>query len=145
MRCSRELAATTRTSSDGTSLAGIADESIDACVSTVVFQHLPDPAITLGYLREVGRVLRPGGWAALQVSTDPEIHRPRAGRGFRLRAALGRAPRGQLHPAWLGAPIGLDEARRAAAEGGAEVEKVWRDGSQYCVLLLRKPARTRSS
>src|SRR5437660_5782688 len=32
---------------DGTSLAGIADESIDACVSTVVFQHLPDPAITL--------------------------------------------------------------------------------------------------
>src|SRR5690349_23658471 len=42
---------------DGTSLTGIGDGVADAAVSHVVFQHIPDPQITLGYLREVGRVL----------------------------------------------------------------------------------------
>lgn len=56
---------------DGESLSGIADASVDAVFSHVVFQHIPDPRITLGYVREMGRVLRPGGWTAFQVSTDP--------------------------------------------------------------------------
>jgi SAM-dependent methyltransferase len=78
---------------DGASLDGIADASADAVVSHVVFQHIPDPAVTLGYVREMGRVLRPGGWAAFQVSNDPWIHRRRRGReGLRIRLAamLGR-------------------------------------------------------
>lgn len=45
---------------DGVSLAGIDSASVDACVSVVVLQHVPDPAIALGYVRELGRVLRPG-------------------------------------------------------------------------------------
>ena len=63
---------------DGTSLAGVQDASVDACVSQVVLQHVPDSAITLGYVREIGRVLKPGGWAAIQVSNDAEAHRRRA-------------------------------------------------------------------
>ncbi len=43
---------------DGASLDGIPDASVDGCVSVVVFQHLPDPAITLGYIAEIGRVLQ---------------------------------------------------------------------------------------
>jgi SAM-dependent methyltransferase len=129
---------------DGVSLGGIGDASADAVVSHVVFQHIPDPAVTLGYVREIGRVLRPGGWAAFQVSNDPWIHRRRTGReGVRIRLAamLGRGPRGQADPAWLGSAVDLDELRRAAAEGGMEVERTRGEGTQMCFVLTR---RTRS-
>jgi len=83
---------------DGSSLAGIEDASASACVSHVVFQHIPDPRVTLAYVREMGRVLRPGGWAAFQVSNDPAVH-TRPGPLRRARRALAglvrRAPRGQ--------------------------------------------------
>src|SRR4051812_14960044 len=59
---------------DGSSLAGIESETADVCHSVVVFQHIPDPEVTLGYVREMGRVLRPGGWAAFQISNAPAIH-----------------------------------------------------------------------
>jgi SAM-dependent methyltransferase len=124
---------------DGVSLAGIPAASVDCCVSVVVLQHIPDPEVTLGYVREVGRVLRPGGWAALQVSNDPAIHRLRPGILGRLRALVGRAPRGQRHPAWLGSPVELPALTAAAREGGSDVEQVWGEGSQYCQVLLRRP------
>jgi peptidoglycan/LPS O-acetylase OafA/YrhL/SAM-dependent methyltransferase len=123
---------------DGRSLAPLQDASVDACVSVVVLQHVPDPEITLGYVRELGRVLRPGGWAALQVSDDPSIHRPRQPASQRVRAALGRAPRGQRHPAWLGTRADLDAIAAAAHESATEVERVWGAGSQYCQVLLRR-------
>ncbi|MGH2867677.1 MAG: acyltransferase family protein [Solirubrobacteraceae bacterium] len=125
---------------DGTTLAPIADASVDACFSTVVFQHVPDPEIILGYVREVGRVLRPGGWAALQVSTDPAIHRPRGGVTRRLAALAGRRPQGQRHPAWLGAPVEVSAVRAAARDGAMTVERVWGEGGQYTQLLLRRAA-----
>jgi SAM-dependent methyltransferase len=125
---------------DGTSLAEIADESIDACVSVVVFQHLPDPQIAYGYVREVGRVLRPNAWAALQVSNDPQVHRPRPGLRARLAALIGRGPRGQRHRAWLGSAVELPTLRAAAADGRMEVERIWGEGSQFCQVLLRKAA-----
>jgi SAM-dependent methyltransferase len=123
---------------DGVSLAGIEAGSVDACVSVVVLQHVPDPAITLGYVRDLGRALRPGGWAALQVSDDPGIHRPRQSAGQRLLAAAGRAPGGQRHPAWLGSRADLDAIAATASESGLELERVWGRGTQYCQLLLRR-------
>jgi SAM-dependent methyltransferase len=126
---------------DGTSLAGIADRSVDACVSHVVFQHIPDPAITLGYVREIGRVLRPGGWAAFQISNDPAIHGRRTGvEGLRIvwRAVRGSGPRGQADPAWLGSYVDLGDLRVAAAECGLEVERVSGEGRQLCFVLVRK-------
>jgi SAM-dependent methyltransferase len=124
---------------DGVSLAGIPAASVDSCVSVVVLQHIPDPEVTLGYVGEVGRVLRPGGWAALQVSNDPAIHRPRRRLGPRLRALVGRAPGGQRHPAWLGSPVELPALTAAARAAGTDVERVWGEGSQYCQVLLRRP------
>jgi SAM-dependent methyltransferase len=125
---------------DGESLAGIEDASADAVVSHVVFQHIPDPAITLGYVREMGRVLRPGGWAAFQVSTDPDVHRRRRSLGRRALALLGRAPRGQESPAWLGSAVDLGELRAAAAASGLALESVEDPGSQYCTVLARRTA-----
>lgn len=126
---------------DGNSLTGVESESADVCFSHVVFQHIPDPEITLGYVREMGRVLRAGGWAAFQISNEPAIHgrRPLA---ERLRSmpgrVLGRRPRGQGHAAWLGSAVELEALRVAATDGGNSVERVTGAGTQWCLVLLRK-------
>lgn len=135
----RELDNVTWIQGDGTSLKGVDDASADVCFSHVVFQHIPDPAITLGYVRGMGRALRPGGWAAFHISNEPSIHRPRGGAGrlkHRLLARLGRAPKGQDHPAWLGSAVDLDELRRTADEAGMDVERVENPGTQFCFVLL---------
>jgi SAM-dependent methyltransferase len=129
---------------DGSSLAPIESESATACISHVVFQHIEDPAITLGYIREIGRVLRPGGWAAFQVSNDRRVHSARRGwtRVRQMaRALTGRAPRGQAHPAWLGSHVELDDVRRAAADGEMDVERVVGEGTQFCMILARRRLR----
>jgi SAM-dependent methyltransferase len=126
---------------DGESLAGIADDSADGCFSHVVFQHIPDPQVTLGYVREMGRVVRAGGWAAFQVSNAPQIHRSRSLPARLLagaRALVRRGPRGQTHPAWLGSAVELDDVRAAAESGGMELERVAGEGTQFCFVLLRK-------
>jgi len=126
---------------DGRSLAPIPDASAGACFSHVVFQHVPDPGITLSYVREMGRVLRPGGWSAFQVSNDPGVHHPMGGMAgvrHRILSLVGRAPRGQRDPAWLGSAVDLDELAAAARDGGLSVERVVNAGTQFCFVLLRK-------
>lgn len=123
---------------DGTTLADVEPESVDACMSVVVLQHVPDAEITLGYVRELGRVLRRGGWAALQVSNDPSIHRPRDRLAHRALALVGLGPRGRRHPAWLGSYVELSAIAAAAADSGTQIERVWGEGTQYCLVLLRR-------
>ena len=113
---------------DGTSLEGVDDSSADACFSHVVFQHVPDPAVTLGYVREIGRVLRPGGWAAFQISNDPEVHRREDASGP------------TSSPYWLGSAVELPLLREVAAESGLEVAKVVGAGTQFCLIHARRPA-----
>jgi SAM-dependent methyltransferase len=128
---------------DGRSLQPIASTSADACLSHVVFQHIADPAVTLAYVGEIGRVLRPGGWAALHVSNDPAVHRrrPHPRRLVeRLRSLAGRAPRGQDHPDWRGSSIELDDLRAAAHAAGMETERVVGAGTQFCIVRLRRRA-----
>jgi SAM-dependent methyltransferase len=112
------------------------DGAADACVSHVVFQHIPDPAVTLGYVREMGRVVRPGGWAAFQISNDPTIHHRRESRLKRLLRRGG--PAGQAHPAWLGSAVEIDELRAAAGDGAMDVEHLAGEGTQYCIALTRR-------
>jgi SAM-dependent methyltransferase len=123
---------------DGTTLSDIDSGVADAVVSHVVFQHIPDPQITLGYIREVGRVLRVGGVAALHFSNDEQIHEWKQPLGTRVRALIGRAPRGQTHDAWIGSAVELDDVCAAAAAGGMAVEKIVGEGTQYMVLRLRR-------
>ncbi len=121
---------------DGRSLRPVDDAAVDACVSHVVFQHIPDPQITLGYVAEMGRVLKPGGWAAFQVSNAPALHRP----SRRLASWLRRGPHGQDDPAWLGVAIELDDLRRVATASDLELERVVGEGTQFCLVLARRAA-----
>jgi len=126
---------------DGTSLAGIASASADACVSHVVFQHIPDPAITLGYISEMGRILRPGGWSVFQVSTDPGVHSRTSFERARdrLRALLPGGPGGMADRNWLGSAVSISDVEDTAREAGLEVERVIGEGTQYCVVKLARP------
>jgi SAM-dependent methyltransferase len=124
---------------DGVSLNPVDDGSVDALISHVVFQHIPDPAVTLGYVAEMGRVLRPGGWAAFQVSTDPEVHRRRPGVRRRVAAALGRAPRGQDQPEWLGSAVDLDDLRAVARESAMTVAAIAHPNTQFSIVRLERP------
>jgi SAM-dependent methyltransferase len=126
---------------DGSTLAGVDSQSADACVSHVVFQHIPDPEITLSYVREIGRVLRPGGWAAFQISNDPKIHTGGSAVDQLRRALMstvGRAPRGQHDPRWRGSMVELGALRVAAAEGSMHLERIVGEGTQFCCVLVRR-------
>lgn len=126
---------------DGESLAPMDDASADGCVSHVVFQHIPNAEVILAYVREMGRVLKPGGWAAFQVSNDPAVHRrPGISSGLRraLKAGLRRGPRGQADPAWLGTAVDLGELRKAMTESGLEAERTVGEGTQFCLVGARR-------
>jgi SAM-dependent methyltransferase len=125
---------------DGESLTGVEDASLDGAVSHVVFQHIPDAKVTLGYVAELGRVLKPGGWAAFGVSTDPRIHEPppaeRGGTSRRdlFRGLTGKKPRGQSAPEWLGAPVPLDALGAVATAAGLVLEKIEGAGTQFTLV-----------
>ena len=119
---------------DGRSLAGVGDASVDGVFSHVVFQHVPDPRITLGYVREMGRVLATGGWALFQVSTDPALHRPPGGVAGRARLLL----RGRRDRAWWGSHVEMPALRDAAHEGGLSVERVLGERTQFTTVLARR-------
>src|SRR5580692_2800809 len=53
---------------DGASLPQFADESFDFIYSYAVFQHIPSREVVYQYLKEIRRVLKPGGLARLQFN-----------------------------------------------------------------------------
>lgn len=120
---------------DGRTLTPFPDASADACVSFVVFQHLPDPELTYGYVRELGRVLRPRGWAAFQVSNDPEVHRPPP----LWRRLVRRQPRrAYRNAAWRGSAVKISRLREAAADADLELVRLTNQGTQFCNVLARR-------
>lgn len=126
---------------DGRSLGVLGDESADGCLSHVVFQHIPDPDVTLNYVREMGRVLRPGGWALFQVSTNPSVHRaPRTGLKERVKSVVGRGDSEPDDRAWWGSAVDPAALRQALADGGLEVERLLGEGTQFTTVLARKSA-----
>lgn len=129
---------------DGRGLAGLRDDAFDVVYSFLVFQHVPDPAVVCAYVRDMGRVLRPGGWALFQVSEAPEVHRPESypmlrGVRARLRRLAGRAPRGGLEPQWLGTAVARPDLLAALTEGGLVLDGTVGDGTQFCFVRAHRP------
>jgi ubiquinone/menaquinone biosynthesis C-methylase UbiE len=129
---------------DGTSLAGLNDASFDACYSFIVFQHIPDPAVTCGYITEIGRVLKPGGWAVFQISDQPDVHLSSSyERGAQLRLRwrrlFRRAPTGGLEPQWLGSAVPRAALIEAISAGGLQLNRTVGDGTQFCFVEVTKP------
>src|SRR3954449_13603808 len=114
------------------------DTPVDVAVSFVVLQHVPDPRITLGYVRELGRVL--DGWAVLHVSNDPRVHGQAPSAARRVKAAVGRAPKGQADPRWRGSAVDLAELERVAADAGLRVDGVAGAGTQWCLVRASRAA-----
>ena len=127
---------------DGKGLTGIGDGSADGVVSYEVLEQIPDPDVILGYVREMGRVLRPGGWAAFQVCNDPGGRRSRETTGLRdrLRALIGRAPNdpSEGSSTSAGCSVAVAQVRQAASAAGMEIERTRGAGTRSCLLLARK-------
>jgi ubiquinone/menaquinone biosynthesis C-methylase UbiE len=135
---------------DGRDLGTLADSSADIVYSFIVFQHIPDPAITCSYIREIGRVLRPGGWTVFQVSEKDEIHRAEtwsSDEGLRTRIAkvLGRHPRGCEEPEWLGSALSRERLLEALSEAGLTLDATFGSGSQFCMVHARRPSTAKPS
>jgi SAM-dependent methyltransferase len=77
---------------DGTTLSNLADGSVDFLLTFTVFQHQPTTDHLAGYLREAGRVLRPGGVIAAQWNNIPADEYAKRVAKWRRRRALSKLP-----------------------------------------------------
>lgn len=125
---------------DGRGLGVLADASVDGCFSHVVFQHIPHAEVTLDYVRDMGRVLRRGGWALFQVSTDPGVHDARLGLRMRVKRLWDPKLRVTRDRAWWGSAVEVGALRSAVAQGGLELEQLHGAGTQYTTVLARQSA-----
>ena len=95
---------------------------LDFAFSMMVFQHIPSREIIESYVREVHRLLRPGGLFKFQVQGSPDV---------------------QLLPedTWVGASFNEDAARQMAARCGFEMRYHAGAGDQYYWLwFFKQPA-----
>jgi len=134
---------------NGIDLAGLSDASFDFVFSYLVLQHVPDPGIVRGYLREIGRVLAPGG--AFHVQVNGEAAPARRSLASRMRARLARTlhalaprarsgPRGLDSPAWRGCRVPLPVAREFCRDAGLTLDRTSGEGTQYLWLTGHRPA-----
>lgn len=104
-------------------LRAFADNYFDFVYSYAVFQHIPSGDVVFGYLREVARVLAPGGIAHLQLN--------------------GLAKTAQTYTTWSGFRISAEEVRSFAAENGLHLLALDGVGTQYMWTTWRKGAPVR--
>lgn len=112
----------------GRDLAGLPDGAYDVAFSHLVFQHIAERGVIASYLRELGRVLVPGGVAVLQFDTRPAsrvvacvyaLPDPLLPRLHRRGARRVRVPAALLH-AWV-----ADAGLVVSSERGAGSAEHW--------------------
>ncbi len=92
---------------------------VDFAFSYIVFQHIPSREIIENYVREVNRLLRPGGLFKFQVQGCPSVEV-------------------QVGESWVGVPFTEREAREMAARCGFEMRYHQGAGEQYYWLWFFK-------
>ncbi len=104
---------------NGTDLSVLGDIEVDFAFSYIVFQHIPSRQVICSYVREVSRLLRPGGLFKFQVQGD---------------ATLLTSP----EDTWLGVPFSDADATAMAETCGFEPRYSNGAGSQYFWLWFFK-------
>ena len=127
---------------DGSGAIPLPARAVGFVFSYIVFQHVPTQRIIETYLREIARVLQPGGLAQIQVNT--------ATRSLRERLRLGivpsnrvplihRKPKAQWQPhSAMGVVLPVGRCRELAARNGLRLERMTGAHNQYTWLTLRK-------
>jgi SAM-dependent methyltransferase len=106
---------------DGASLEQFADDSFEFVYSYAVFQHIPSHEVVLSYMREIRRVLKPGGifhgqFNGLAHSSDTNT--------------------------WSGVVFSADDIRSFTRENGLQLLSLDGEHTQYMWTTWRKPALT---
>src|ERR1035437_5702711 len=96
----------------GSDLSVLGDIQVDFAFSFIVFQHIPSREVIQSYVREVHRLLRPGGLFKFQVQGD---------------ATMLTTP----EDTWLGVPFSDEDAVVMAESCGCEPRHRHGAGSQY--------------
>lgn len=124
----------------GTDLACILSCSTDFVFSYLVLQHLPTQELTLSYVREMLRVLRPGGAFLFQFNGNPEPTMNLRGRvvwGFidalrssklttlsrAIATVLGLDP-SAAGKSWRGAAVGPERIAQTVVSNGGEIREM---------------------
>jgi SAM-dependent methyltransferase len=102
----------------GSDLAVLGDIEIDFAFSSIVFQHIPSREVIENYVREVHRLMRPGGLFKFQVQGVPSIE-----------AKL---------DSWLGVSFSDEQAVALAEQCGFEPRHRHGQGNQYFWLWFFK-------
>jgi cyclopropane fatty-acyl-phospholipid synthase-like methyltransferase len=102
---------------NGRDLAGV-EGPVDFAFSTIVFQHIPSYEVIESYVREVHRLLRPGGLFKFQVQ--------------------GAVMEDSTHDTWLGVPFSEQRAKEMADACGFEMRYGHGAGEQYYWLWFFK-------
>jgi SAM-dependent methyltransferase len=105
---------------NGADLTVLGDIQIDFAFSYIVFQHIPSREVIYNYVREVGRLLRPGGL-------------------FKFQVQGGALDDGEQPDTWQGARFSDAEAVEMAAQCGFEPRYRIGADSQYFWLWFFKP------
>jgi len=99
---------------------GIGGElQVDFAFTCLVFQHIPSRDVIESYVREVHRLLRPGGLFKFQVQGFTDI-----------------AP--EVDASWIGVPFSKEESQALADRTGFELRYQYGAGSQYYWLWFFK-------
>jgi SAM-dependent methyltransferase len=105
------------------SLGMFADGSFDFVYSYIVFQHIPDRDVVLNYLREAGRVLKPGGILRCQLRGE-------------------RPPDSEMireSETWTGCYFSGDEVAAFARDQHLQLVALTGLQTQYMWITVRKP------
>ena len=104
----------------------------DFAFSVIVFQHIPSRDVIESYVRDVGRLLRPGSLFKFQVLGRP------AGKPSRWRKLVRRL-RPNRNNSWFGVTIDSDEAQAIADRCGFELRYQTGTGtSEYWLWFFKR-------
>ncbi len=105
------------------SLSMFADGSFDFVYSFIVFQHIPNREVVLNYMREAGRVLKPGGILRCQLRGTPPLDSEMA----------------RETSTWTGCHFSGEQVAAFARQHGLQLVSLSGLQTQYMWVTLRKP------